>query len=93
MSLVFYEKLEAGDVIGGLEILGHSHTDSGGNRWMNVLCHCGEEFKASSWRLKKQHTKSCGCLVRKMCSLRNINTPYKDRCKSAKKGWKTRRDT
>ena len=91
MALGFYEKLETGDIIGSLEILGYSHSDSGNNRWLDVRCFCGKEFKASAWRLKKRHTKSCGCLKRKICFLRNVSTPYKERCQRAKKGWDTRR--
>lgn len=86
-----YEKLQAGDVVGGIEVLGKSHTDSGGNRWLNCRCFCGEKFKASAWRIKSGHTKSCGCLVRMNYALRNVNTPYSKRCENAKKGWETRR--
>lgn len=90
MSLGRYEYLEKGDIIGSLEVLEYSHTDAGRNRWFNVLCACGSVFKASAWRLKKGHTKSCGCLVTATCILRNINTSYKERSNIAKKVWKVR---
>ena len=93
MSKVRYAKLEKGDVIGGLEVLGYSHLGGGNNRWLNVLCFCGKEFKAAAWRIKSKHTKSCGCLISLRCSARNVETPYKTRCERARKGWKTRKQT
>lgn len=91
MAIGYRQQLEAGDTIGGLEVLGYSHTDTGGNRWVRVQCFCGKVFKANSWKLKSKHTKSCGCLRKRICTLRNVNTPYKERCKRATKGWITRR--
>ena len=92
MGIQRYDKLESGDIIGGLEVLEYSHTDCGNNRWLNILCECGTKFKAAAWRIKSGHTKSCGCLIRKVYALRNIGTPYKERCIRAKKGWKTRKN-
>lgn len=91
MSKIHYQKLEKGDIVGGIEVLGYSHTDSGKNRWLNILCSCGTEFKAAAWRVKKRHTKSCGCLLVYNCVARNVGTPYKIRCERANKGWETRR--
>lgn len=91
MSKTRYAKLEEGDVIGRLEVLGYSHTDSGNNRWMKVLCHCGKEFVAAAWRIKSQHTKSCGCLIGLACAARNVSVPFKTRKKRAQKGRKTRK--
>ncbi len=91
MSTARYAKLEEGDIVGGLEVLGYSHTDCGNNRWLDVRCFCGKAFKASAYRIKSKHTKSCGCLIKIRCSLRNVDTPYSERCKMATKGWETRR--
>ena len=91
MGTGYKEKLVPGDIVGGLEIIKYSHTDSGGNRWLDIQCFCGKVFKASAWRIKVKHTKSCGCLIKRICSLRNVNVPYKERCKRMKKGWETRR--
>ena len=91
MSKTHYAKLEKGDIIGGLEVLNYSHTDSGRNRWLDILCFCGKEFKAAAWRIKSKHTKSCGCLISLRCAARNVETPYNERCKRAKKGHETRK--
>lgn len=90
MSRVFYAKLEKGDLIGNIRILGYSHTEKR-NRYMDAKCFCGAKFKAKATRLKSGHTKSCGCLKGALITIRNkCITPEENR-EMHTKAWETRR--
>lgn len=41
--------------------------------WFNVKCDCGNKFQTSLAKLKKGHTKSCGCIRRKFKSIQFIS--------------------
>jgi aminopeptidase C len=58
-----------------IEFLGN---EKHGYKWWGLICDCGVLFAARSRELKRGHTKSCGCLqkkvAKKMVGITNYRT-------------------
>lgn len=52
----------SGLVLHGCTILAVSHKDHRSEHFYRCRCHCGKEFTVSGDKLKRGHTKSCGCI-------------------------------
>jgi hypothetical protein len=52
----------SGSVFNGVEVLEVSHKDSRSAYFYKCKCHCGCEFVTTGDKLKRGHTRSCGCI-------------------------------
>ena len=55
-----------GKKIGRLTVVAYSHIGAGGKAYWECKCECGNTCVISGDKLRRGHTKSCGCLQRKM---------------------------
>lgn len=62
-----------GDKIGNCIFISEAYTKDW-NRYANFKCQCGKEFVSLISKVKRLHTRSCGCLVGK--TLANMNTTH-----------------
>lgn len=58
-------KDETGNTYGRLTVISKSDkTDSANNTYWNCECECGNKVVVSGYKLRRGHTKSCGCYNR-----------------------------
>ena len=71
-------KLEPNTKYNMLTILSLHHIDKS-QKYYECLCNCGNKTIVVSSKLKNSHTKSCGCLKKKVIIERNKTQPISDK--------------
>lgn len=65
-----------GRKFGRLTVISRAENDKHNKaRWI-CQCDCGSTKDIGSWELRKEHSKSCGCLRKEATTSRNKKSPY-----------------